>query len=672
MSERFPGGVISATPVVPTPSSAPGIWTLDQQEQAQAAGTWPSGGPFNYIEDVFSTYLYTGTGANLTITNGIDLSGKGGLIWQKTRDVANAHYLTDTARGTGSQLSTNSTGAASSFSIVTAFNSNGFDVSASSRVNGSGELQASWTFRKQPKFFDVVTYTGDGNAVQAINHNLGSTPGFIITKSSGNTGNWVCYHRSLGATKYIVLNETGSASTYWHFGNTEPTSTQFFVGGSSQSGPNYPGWTYVAYLFAHDAGGFGLTGTDNVISCGSYTGTGTNPNSITLGYEPQWILMKNVTTAGYNWYIFDNMRGMPVGDVDYYFNPNESDAESYSNVVSPTATGFDVVATTGAFNQSGQTYIYIAIRRGPMKVPTDGTKVFAPVAQNLIASASTVTTNFPVDLNISASRTRSPSTYTWDFDRLRGSTRTLSVNSTSAEFSSLGMSFASNTGIVDNYWGPDQGANGEAGIYWNFRRAPGFFDEVCYTGNDTDGRAVNHNLAAVPELMIVKCRNVGLIWIVYTASQGISKRGYLASTSAFDSSMSWYATPTSSVFYLPGAGNGVNTSGQDYVWYGFASCPGVSKVGSYSGTGATQTIDCGFTGGARFVLIKRTDSTGDWYVWDTARGMVAGTDPSLALNSTAAEVNANSVYTTTGGFQIVSTAAGINASGGSYIYLAIA
>ena len=106
--------------------------------------------------------------------------------------------------------------------------------------------------------------------------------------------------------------------------------------------------------------------------------------------------------------------------------------------------------------------------------------------------------------------------------------------------------------------------------------------------------------------------------------------------------------------------------------YLFATLAGISKVGSYTGTGSTQTISCGFTGGARFVLIKRTDSTGDWYVWDTARGMVSGTDPSLLLNSTAAEVNANSIYTTTGGFQIVSTAAGINASGGSYIYLAIA
>jgi hypothetical protein len=59
-------------------------------------------------------------------------------------------------------------------------------------------------------------------------------------------------------------------------------------------------------------------------------------------------------------------------------------------------------------------------------------------------------------------------------------------------------------------------------------------------------------------------------------------------------------------------------------------------------------------------------------MWDTARGMVSGTDPSILLNSNVVQVSANSVYTTTGGFQIVSTAAGINASGGTYIFLAIA
>ena len=95
-------------------------------------------------------------------------------------------------------------------------------------------------------------------------------------------------------------------------------------------------------------------------------------------------------------------------------------------------------------------------------------------------------------------------------------------------------------------------------------------------------------------------------------------------------------------------------------------------MGSYTGTGTTQTINCGFTGGARFVLIKRTDDAGNWYVWDTARGMVSGADPRLALDSTVAEVNQDFVYTASGGFQIVTSNSNVNASGGTYIFLAIA
>jgi hypothetical protein len=130
-------------------------------------------------------------------------------------------------------------------------------------------------------------------------------------------------------------------------------------------------------------------------------------------------------------------------------------------------------------------------------------------------------------------------------------------------------------------------------------------------------------------------------------------------------------TPTASVFSIGGF-TGTNASGGTYVAYLFATCAGVSKVGSYTGNGSTQTINCGFTGGARLVLIKRTDSTGNWEIFDTARGMVAGTDPHLELNTTNAETNANWVYTTTGGFQIVTSDAAVNASGGSYIYLSIA
>ena len=130
---------------------------------------------------------------------------------------------------------------------------------------------------------------------------------------------------------------------------------------------------------------------------------------------------------------------------------------------------------------------------------------------------------------------------------------------------------------------------------------------------------------------------------------------------------------TSTTFSL-GDYIGVNNSSSIYVAYLFATCAGVSKVGSYTGTAAAHTINCGFTGGSRFIMIKRIDSTGDWYVWDSARGIIAGDDPYLFLNSTTAEVtNTDYVDTTSVGFDITSTApAGINANGGTYIFLAIA
>ena len=132
-------------------------------------------------------------------------------------------------------------------------------------------------------------------------------------------------------------------------------------------------------------------------------------------------------------------------------------------------------------------------------------------------------------------------------------------------------------------------------------------------------------------------------------------------------------SPTSSNFTV-GTSNDVNGSGRTYVAYLFATCAGVSKVGSYTGNGTTQTINCGFAGGARFVLIKRTDSTGDWYVYDTARGMTTLTDPYLLLNSNAAEsATLGSVTTVTTGFAVnASILSAINTNSASYIFLAIA
>lgn len=634
------------------------------------------GGAAEYVEDVFSTYLYTGNGSTQTITNGIDLAGKGGMVWLKGRSGATDHALYDTARGATKDIVSNSTAAETTQSTgLTAFGSTGFSIGALAKLNTSAATYASWTFRKAPKFFDVVTYTGTGS-LQNIAHNLGSVPKCIIVKRTDSTGDWFVYHGSLGTpeTNYLKLNTTDSTLTnslIW--GASTPTSSVFSVGGGTTA--SVSGAAYVAYLFAHDAGGFGAAGTDSVVSCGSYTGNGsaTGP-TVTLGWEPQFLMIKKSSGTG-NWQILDNMRGIPVGSADATLQANLTNAELSVDYISPTATGFQVTSTNTEVNTSGATYIYLAIRR-PMKTPTSGASVFAPVAQNAALNANVVS-GFDADSLITISRNRTGTSATLAFDRIRGSTMKLEQNTTAAQSNngaSYPFAFDNSGKIVDKYWNNAQVVTSGI-IYWLFKRAPGFFDVVCYAGTGV-ARTVNHNLGVNPELIVAKCRSGMNGWFVGSSRLTSWADSLQLDTTGipFTENTLWNATsPTSSVFSL-GTDINVNQSGATFVAYLFASCPGVSKVGSYTGNGSTQTINCGFTAGARFVLIKPTSFTADWFVWDTARGIVSGNDPHLSLNTTAAEVTTdNSINPDPSGFIVnYGTSTNINVGTETYIYLAIA
>ena len=637
-----------------------------------------------YIEDVFSTYLYTGTTSPVTVNNGIDLANKGGLVWIKSRSNAVNHALVDSARSAGYVLNSNTTNAEQNYSADwNGFTATGFSVSDSQSLwNLNGYTYASWTFRKQPKFFDVVTYTGDGVAGRQIAHSLGATPGCIIVKRTNTTGNWNVYHRSLGATDNIYLNLTNATSpTSIPWNDTAPTSTYFVVGGGYT---NNPGDTYVAYLFAHD------TATDGVIQCGSYTGNGLDAGpQISLGWEPQWVLLKNTSTGGYNWAIVDNMIGGILGvdtGATKFLAPNVSNAELSANppLVKATPTGFQIVNPGDLANANGSTYIYIAIRRGPMKTPTSGTSVYYPDAYTGTGALNVQTApNFPPDLLVGNRRTSWGAAW---FDKLRGPSKLLFSYDTAAEVTTSGTDLKSfdQLGFTLNAANFETSLNssGASDILWNFRRAPGFFDVVCYTGT---GSAHNetHNLGVVPELIIVKNRSNTFNWTVYSSAVCSLNGQYLMFTTdekqSGGSSM-WGINPltdppnmTSTTFSL-GYAQPVNGSGSNYVAYLFASCPGVSKVFSFTGNGTTQTINCGFTGGARFVLLKASSATGGWYVYDTARGMTTLTDPYLFLNSTAAETaTLGSVTTVTGGFAVnEAITTGVNTNGVTYIGLAIA
>jgi hypothetical protein len=626
----------------------------------------------NYIENVFSTYLYTGTGASLTITNNIDTSTYGGLTWIKGRSGVTGHRLTDTARGVTKSLASETTVAQATESTgLTAFGTTGFTIGADADYNTSAATYVSWTFRKQAKFFDIVTYTGDGTS-KFINHNLGSQPGFVVVKATDGSSDWNCRHIGLGSSG-IKLNSTDASLALFAAYNTDVTSTQFKVWNTSITydswNTNRNGVTYIAYLFAHDAGGFGLTGADNVISCGSLTSSGSGTASITLGYEPQWVMIKCTTTSD-SWYITDTMRGMPAGPATTspYLVPNTSAAEaSWGNVNGVNATGW---STAGL--PASQTFIYIAIRRGPMAVPTTGSSVFEPVAYTGNGTnPRTVGTLQATDLAINMNRSGAGDVPLW-VDRLRGQERYLYSSGTGAEDGGLTGWLLGQSGQTIN---GVRNTSPTTYIDWLFKRAPSFFDEACYTGTGSN-TTITHNLGAVPELMIVKRRDTTADWDSYCSALANTEYVVLNTTAAKATGATrWNSTtPTSSVFSV-GTSTTTNASAGTYAAYLFATCTGVSKVGSYSGnTGVTVTVPCGFTGGVRFVLIKRTDSTGDWYVWDSARGIVAGNDPYLLLNSTAAEVTSTDyIDTYSAGFEVTTTApAALNATGGTYIFLAIA
>jgi hypothetical protein len=613
-------------------------------------------------------------------------------VWIKGRSGATDHALYDTVRGATQDLTSNTTDEQITQSQgLTAFLGSGFSIGTLAKLNTSTAIYAAWTFAEQPKFFDVVTYTGNGVAGRTVTHNLGSVPGCIIVKRTDAAAAWQVYHRSIGETQYLGLASTSAAITNINrWNNTAPTATVFSLG--TDVSVNASGGTYVAYVFAHDAGGFGASGTDNVISCGSYTGNGAASGpTVTLGWEPQFLIIKRASGGTANWFLMDNVRGVTTGSNDAFLEANTSSNEPLTNFISFTSTGFDVTSTSAAINASGGTYIYIAIRRGPMRTPTSGSSVFTPtVYTGTNVNNRLVNTSIAPDMVWMRQRNDTVLSGMVVGDRLRGQPYLL-TGSTAAEVTSAtafdqqivssteyGNAFSAMNGV---WVGTDATAKLNVNTTANnhiaeaFRRAPGFFDVVTYTGTGV-ARTVNHNLGAVPELMIVRSRSRTITnWGVYAATIGPSSYLFLESSAASTSStVLWNDTNPTSLVFTVGTGTDVNASAETYVAYLFASCPGVSKVGTYTGTGSAVQVDCGFTAGARFVLIKRTNATGSWYIWDSARGIVAGNDSYLVLNSGAAEVtNTDWVDTLATGFEVSNAGSNlVNVNGGVYTFLAIA
>jgi hypothetical protein len=657
-----------------------------------AAGSAGGGGSLD-VDEVFSTYLYDGTGSALTINNGLDLSGEGGLVWTKRRDHAgNGHMLVDTARGGSSFLKSNTTDAANtSYTLINSFNSNGYTLSTNGWVNGSGDSVCSWTFRKAPKFFQCLTYTGDGQSSKTISHSLNTTVGMMIVKCTNTTGDWHVFHRSGGSGNGGYLNGTdafGSTSVF----PSAPTSTNFSVAVATNAGLNKNNNTYVAYLFAHNNsdGEFGPDADQDVIKCGSFTtnSSGEIPD-VNLGFEPQFVLMK-ASGANTSWFMMDTMRGYTLTGTQP-LEANSSNAETTSWGANtylgvPTSTGFTQGSSNTGTNNTE--WIYMAIRRGPLAEPTSATDVFTAVTNGTPDSTEFRPEN--VDMAMFAKRGGDSENFQIA-DRVRGfqstslnsddgyTTPTLETNNTNAEDTS-GTSIHQTEGQASGgpyIRGVSSGSNF---LMYRWKRAPSFFDCIAYSGSGTATQP--HSLSASPEMIWIKQRDGIANWTVLTNFTS-TQYDYLylnqssaATTVNYSANEYLSAAPTATgipfVDYY-----GVNDSNpqQKYIALLFATVAGVSKVGSYTGDGTnSKTIDCGFSSGARFVMIKRTSGIGSWITYDTERGITALDDPFLYLDTNAAEntISSFDIDPHSSGFTLGGSGSYINASGQSYIFYAIA
>jgi hypothetical protein len=614
-----------------------------------------AGGESLNLEDVFNTWVISPVGSgDVTVNQGIDISGEGGMWLGRIRNIGTdpdgRWELHDTIRGAGTYLRTDNTDGqtTSSYNFLTSFSDTGF----TGWDGVSGYDVVSWTFRNSENFFQCLQYTGNGST-QSISHSLGANPGMVWIRGT-NAANWFVWHRSLGDTKYLFLNgnnaeqDVGSA---W----IEVTDSAVNLQNNSS---NTNGVTYMMYIFGshNNSGTFGPDGDQDVIRCDSYTTSGSGTANIPLGFEPQFLLRKRVDSSQ-DWGLYDVMRGVYENN-DYQLKPNQTAAEaSAGNQYDFYPNGFTVQE-----HNANATYIYMAIGRNT-GIAESGTDVFKPVATS--DDSQLLSTGFVTDLAIGADRSGSSDNW-WALDRKLG-VEAVKTASTATSVNTGYTEWDSNIAFAPRIW-----ASSANTIWYMWNRSHSFMDIVYYSGTAV-AKTIDHDLRAVPDMMWIKEWNGSADnWIVYVTELG-NKKMYLNLTNGVTNAGGGDfndTAPTDSVFSV-GDGTSTNRSGSSYLCYLFKSLDGVSKIGTFTSDGTNMTIDCGFTTGARFVMLKRTNSSDDWFVWDTARGISTGNDPRGRFNSTAAEATgADNIEPDNSGFIINNNILG--GSGNSFLFYAIA
>jgi hypothetical protein len=322
--------------------------------------------------DYMNVVLYTGNNSTQSISG---VGFQPDWVWIKERDAVEDHFLFDSVRGATKYIRSNTTDAEGTLAnYLTSFDSDGFSLGNGGGVNGASDLYVAWNWKANgagssntagtitstvsantTSGFSIISYTGNKTSGATIGHGLGVAPAMVIIKERANASEWIIYHQSLGATQSIYFTTAASNTNSIWFNNTAPSSTVITLGNSD--GTNRAN-TMIAYAFAAVAG---------YSAFGSYTGNGsTDGPFVYTGFRPEFVMIKNATTAGTSWEMFDNARETS-NLMDLELLANSSAAEGTYTYGDFVSNGFKLRSTNNGVNQSTATLVYMAFAENPFK-----------------------------------------------------------------------------------------------------------------------------------------------------------------------------------------------------------------------------------------------------------------------------------------------------------------
>jgi len=336
----------------------------------------------------FQTKLYAGDNAsNLVLTFDGNSDLQPDFLWQKQRGGTTDHNLVNSVIGPtfGTSSNTGESQQDNGTTYIKSFQSDGFTVGNSDKVNASSSTNVAWAWKAGTAVsgnsggsgtakaysgsvntdagFSIIKYIGNGTSAHTIPHHLGVVPKMMIIKNiTTDSTNWMIYHVALGNTKAIYFTTAyADVDTGW-WNDTSPTSSVFTLGNHANHNANDNG--AIAYCFAEKQG---------YSKMGSYVGNGNaNGTFVYLGFKPAWIILKKTTDGTSSWCIFDNKRlgRNPNNPRLYANNSNASEGagdEAYFDILS---NGFKLRGAQPDINLSAKTYIFMAFAESPFVTST--------------------------------------------------------------------------------------------------------------------------------------------------------------------------------------------------------------------------------------------------------------------------------------------------------------